>query len=265
MITVVLQGGLGNQLFQYAYGRSLTEKGKDVVYDISFFDENKKYTKRTYLLDNFLIRDVIKTVNSSPKQKWVTRVINKLDVDRRVRYVSQPVDNYRADGYYTSEKYFSNIRSILLEEIKLREPSVLYQEWEKKISEDKNAVVVHARRGDFVGSGFVNLDASYYEKALTYFDKDATIFAFSDDIVWLSGVLKRNVVAVSGQGLTDFEEMMLMSKAKNFIIANSTFSWWGAWLSPFEDKKVIAPKRWFKSRFWCRADRDTVPVGWIRV
>lgn len=265
MITVVIQGGLGNQLFQFAYGRALTEKGKDVIYNVSFFSDNKKYTKRSYQLNNFLLSDFIKTETISKKQKFTTRVLNKLDVDRRVRYVKQPNDNYVADGYFTSEKYFSSIRAILLKEIVIKEPSALYLEWVKRIKNNDNAVVVHARRSDFINSGFVNLDETYYKKALSYFGSDMEIFAFSDDIDWLKRTLNRPVIQVSGQGLKDYEEMILMTKAKNFIIANSTFSWWGAWLSPYKDKKVIAPKKWFKSRFWYRANKDIVPDSWIQI
>ena len=86
MITVALQGGLGNQLFQYAYGRARMEEGKDVVFDTTFFEVNTKYTKREYLLDNFLIGDSIKTTQEHPQQKLLTKIINTIDVTRRVRY-----------------------------------------------------------------------------------------------------------------------------------------------------------------------------------
>jgi hypothetical protein len=267
MITVVVQGGLGNQLFQYAYGRVLTELGKEVVYDISFFDTNTEYTKREYLLNKFLFGQTIPTTKDHSNESLFTRILNKLDIDRRVRYIpiNQQADNYVASGYFTTEKYFLSLREILLKEIVLTEKSEAYKEWEQKILHANKPLIIHARRTDYVGSGFVNLGEEYYTKALQSFDQDCDIFAFSDDIVWLEKTLKRQVTSVSGNGLKDYEEMMLMSLGQNFIIANSTFSWWGAWLSQREHKKVVAPKKWFKSPLWYRADRDTVPESWIRV
>lgn len=267
MITVVVQGGLGNQLFQYAYGRALMTSGKDVVFDTSFFGSNHKYTKRPFLLEHFFLIDHIRTTTTYPKQKLLTRIINKIDIDRRVRHVpvKRSADNYLADGYYTSEKYFSQIRNIILEEVRLKEESIFYKEWQSRITSARKPLIIHARRTDFVGSGFVNLDAKYYEKALSYFDDDCEIFAFSDDIKWLSSVIKRPFTAVSGNNLKDYEELMLMSLGQNFVIANSTFSWWGAWLSQKEGKKVVAPKKWFKSPFWWRAEKTVVPNSWIAI
>jgi Glycosyl transferase family 11 len=170
------------------------------------------------------------------------------------------------DGYYNSEKYFVSIRQELLREIVLKQKSDSYIKLEKLIQETPNALIIHARRGDYLKStGFTILDKTYYQKALSYFPKDIKIFAFSDDIDWLESVLDRDVYSVSGRGLEDFEELSLMAQGKNFIIANSTFSWWGAWLAQYENKKVIAPKKWFSSVLWWRANRDVVPKGWTRI
>ena len=114
MITVILQGGLGNQLFQYAYGRALTALGKEVIFDISFFNTNsKKYTKRNYALNHFMIAKNITVTSQGKQQNIVTRLINKIDNDRKVRYVkiSNNKDTYIADGYYNTEKYFIMIRN----------------------------------------------------------------------------------------------------------------------------------------------------------
>lgn len=267
MITVILQGGLGNQLFQYAYGRALMASGKDVVFDTSFFSSEHAYTKRPFLLEHFKLINSIKTVNERPKQKFLTRIINKLDIDRRIRYVPVPkdADNFLADGYYTSEKYFSHIRETILNEVQLKEDSTLYSEWRGKIKNAKKPLMIHARRTDYIGSGFFNLGEDYYEKALAHFDADCDIFAFSDDAEWLSSIIKRPITTVSGQGLKDYEELMLMSFGQNFIIANSTFSWWGAWLSQVKDKKVVAPKQYMASALYFRANRDFIPETWIRI
>lgn len=268
MITVVLQGGLGNQLFQYAYGRALMEEGKDIVFDISFFETNTKYTKRPYFLDKFLISDSIKTVKVYPKQKFITRVINKLDVTRKIRYVKVDLlkDDYIADGYYVTPKYFTKIRDVLLREVVLREKSEKYKEWEQKILAAKNPLVLHARRTDNVGSSvFADVGESYFKEALTYFDSSYELFCFTDNIPWLTGVLDRPYTMISGQGCTDYEELMLMSLCKNFIIPNSTYSWWGSWLSRFSDKKIIAPKKWYTPKSWDQANKDIEGDNWTRI
>lgn len=242
-------------------------EGKDVVFDTTFFDTNEKYTKRPFLLDKFALIDHIKTVKHRPKQNIFVRILNKLDVDRRVRYVAAHIrsKNMLADGYYTSEKYFSHSRNILLDEIRIKDESDLYKTWKEKIAKANKPLMIHARRTDYVGSGFVNLGEDYYKEALSHFDDDCDIFAFSDDIEWLSGIIKRPVTPVSGQGLKDYEELMLMTLGENFIIANSTFSWWGAWLSQAKDKKVVAPKKYMTSSLYFRANRDFIPETWVRI
>lgn len=268
MIVVALQGGLGNQLFQYAYGRALMEEGKDVIFDTSFFSTNTKYTRRNYLLDKFLISDSITTTERHPQQKLLTRIINKLDVTRRVRYsrANLKKDNYFADGYYISEKYFSKIREIILKEVVVREKSALYKEWEQKILSSKNQLMIHARHTDNVGSKvFTPINESYYQEAMTHFDRGSELFGFSDNVEWLRSVITCPITMVSEQGLTDYEELMLMSLGKNFIIANSTYSWWGAWLSTHQDKKIVAPKKWYTPMIWGWANKDVEFDGWVRI
>ncbi len=268
MITVALQGGLGNQLFQYAYGKALMEEGNDVVFDTSFFEVNTKYTKREYLLNNFLLHDSISTVREYPKQNLVTRIINKLDVTRRVRYSTFNLnkDNYYADGYYVSEKYFVKHRDIILKEVVLKNKSDNYKEWEQKILNAKNPLMIHARRTDHIlNKTFTRIEAPYYQEAMKHFDEDCEIFGFSDNAQWLQETIKRPMTLVSGIGFTDYEELMLMSLGKNFIIANSTYSWWGAWLSTRPGKKIVALQKWYASFWWTWPNQDVAFDGWIRI
>ncbi len=268
MITVAIQGGLGNQLFQYAYGRALLESGKDVCFDISFYDTNTKYTKREYLLDKFFIDERIRITKEPTHKKLLARIINKLDIDRGVRYVAvnPRADNFFADGYYASEKYFSHIRSILLQEIVLRHKSEAYKEWEARISSAKKPLMIHARRTDHVlNKTFTRIDELYYQEALKHFDEDCELFGFSDNVEWLKNAIQRPITMISGLGFTDYEELMLMSRGQNFIIANSTYSWWGAWLSKWDDKKIVALKKWYRSFLWTRANKDVEFSSWIRI
>lgn len=265
----MIQGGLGNQLFQYAYARSLLEMGKDITLDISFYDTNTKYTKREYLLDNFNIDSRFKITKNPTKQKLLTKIINKIDIDRRVRYVSinPKADNFFADGYYVSEKYFSHIRNIILKELTLKNKSDKYKEWEEKILSSKKSLMIHARRTDHLANKtFTLIDESYYERALKEFDDDCEIFGFSDNAEWLRQTINnRPITMVSGQGFSDYEELMLMSLGENFIIANSTYSWWGSWLSQRKGKKIVILKKWYRSIFWWRANKDVEFEGWVRI
>lgn len=268
MIIVAIQGGLGNQLFQYAYARALLEIGKEVTLDLSFYDVNTKYTKREYLLDNFNIDSRFTFTKIQTKQKLLTRIINKIDIDRRVRYVpvKASADNFFADGYYVSEKYFSHIRPIILKEISLKHESDAFREMKEKIVSAKKSLMIHARRTDHLANKtFTLIDESYYERALKEFDEDCEIFGFSDNAEWLQETIKRPITMVSGKGFKDYEELLLMSYGTNFIIANSTYSWWGAWLSTQNPKKIVILKKWYRSLFWWRANKDVEFNGWIRI
>jgi hypothetical protein len=239
------------------------------VYDVSFFETNTKYTKRKYLLDVFLIGNTIKTVTTYPRQNLFTRIINKIDVSRKVRYVPVDLsrDSYLADGYYVSPKYFSNIRDILLSEIVLKEKSEKFIEWEGRIKNAKKPLMLHARRTDMTaGTLFTCLDESYFIRALGNFDDDCELFCFTDNIPWLQEALgDRKYTMVSGEGCTDYEELILMSLCDNFVIPNSTYSWWGSWLSQNPNKKIISPKRWYIPAAWKQADEDVAGDGWVRI
>lgn len=268
MITVAIQGGVGNQLFQYAYARALLEAGKEVALDLSFYDTNTKYTKREYLLDNFNIDSRFKLTKIPTKQKLFTRVINKIDIDRRVRYVPVNLSSstFFADGYYVSEKYFLHVREIILKEITLKNESAAFKEMKARILSSKKSLMIHARRTDHLANKtFTLIDESYYGRALQEFDEDCELFGFSDNAEWLQNTIKRPITMVSGQGFKDYEELLLMSYGANFIIANSTYSWWGAWLSIQKDKKIVILKKWYRSLLWWRANKDVEFDGWVRI
>ncbi len=268
MTIVKLQGGLGNQLFQYAYGRALMERGHNVVFDTSFFSNNTNYTKRDLSLKKFKLSPEISFENIDAGMPLLKKIFYKIDNDRRVRFVNSLLKKppRYVEGFFSSEKYFKNIRSILLKDLVLVNPSEEYKKVSLAIRNSESPLMIHARRGDYLtSSGLTILNKEYYQKALSFFSIGVTIFAFSDDPTWLQEVLGKNVYMVSGKGLSDYEELSLMSLCDNFIIANSTFSWWGAWLSKSRNKKIVAPKKWFTKKLWWRANRDVVPEDWIRV
>ncbi len=180
------------------------------------------------------------------------------------------------DGYFQCEKYFCNIRSILLKEFTLKSSLSSYSSSLKKnIESFENTVSLHVRRGDYVSNkvfsdvhGTCNLD--YYKKAIEYISKefeDIKFFVFSDDIAWTKENIDiENVIYVdSEENRIPHEDMYLMSLCSHNIIANSSFSWWGAWLNQNNEKIVIAPKRWFSDDKMQNQSLDIVPSSWIRI
>lgn len=263
MTVIKIKGGLGNQLFQYAYGRKLAiiDK-KEVIFDISFFDSEKSGidTGRPFLLDKF-------NVDSSAKFRIV-----KENVIRKTfkRIKAKITGNY---GFYQGEKYFRGVENIIHKEFTLKNSlSKVAQEIASQILKTKDSVSVHIRRGDYVSDVKTNAhhgtcDLSYYIEAIkiiTIKITSPTFFVFSDDINWARENLKIDkVVYVSDSEIKDYEELILMSKCAHNIIANSSFSWWGAWLNQNNEKIVIAPKQWTVKK---TADElDILPKSWIQI
>ena len=258
MIVVRLMGGLGNQMFQYAYGRAVSLRDKtELALDISWFRKQSKNIPRRYELDIFRSPQSLVDLNMFSKC-W-----NKLTGDKYL------------NGYWQSEKYFKDIEDVvrsdfefpLLDDERNEDASLLMQ--------DTDSVSVHVRRTDYVSLPNVSAclgdicTREYYQKALRLMsDKvpDAEFFFFSDDIQWvkknLGDGLRCHYVDWNN-GLDSFRDMQLMSLCKHHIIANSSFSWWGAWLNKNPGKLVVAPGKWFNL---ANMDaKDIVPDDWIKV
>lgn len=272
MVVVRLMGGLGNQLFQYALGRSLGARGKKVLFERGILDS---CSARTYLLDDF------KT------SVWVTDKINGPEVVERDMPYDPGVlrmDDCTLTGYWQCEKYFLNVRKELRNELV---PTVVS---DKSIEIARqmgtNSVALHVRRSDSLSArampyhGLLT-DSDYYSRAIEYVESrvpNCHYFVFSDDIRWcrenlkidatfvdhnpMSGVCDADGIIAKGFRGRECEDLWLMSQCQHAIIANSTFSWWAAWLGEDgRDRIVIAPKRWFVSAD--RDARDIVPLRWM--
>lgn len=258
MIITKLQGGLANQLFQWAFGKSLSEKYNRPLYlDLNFYNNQVGVTKREFSLNKFpnlKYNADIPNINSPVirlSDDFIFREYNILD-----NYT------YYLDGYWQSEKYFKNIESTIRQELS---PDDVTKERLSKFIGDGNSVSMHIRRTDYVTSnGFHPVQTiSYYEKALDIIREYDSLFVFSDDIEWCKSNLKfNNIVFV--EGFSDVEDMWLQSMCKNNIIANSSFSWWGAWLNTNKDKKIIAPTNWFGNQANLNTS-DIIPNDWIRI
>jgi hypothetical protein len=263
MIIVKLKGGLGNQMFQYAYGRNLELLGKKVVFDTSFFAGNKakKDTARDFKLNNFNIET---KAEFSDKKRPLSEIFDKIKIKL----------NPGQDVFHQSEKYFENTKDVIHKEFTLKnKPSSESFDYKKKIADSANPISIHIRRGDYIQSKVASkvlgvLPLEYYRKAIDLITKkviDPHFFVFSDDVEWAMANLQTGfpTIFVLNKSIPDYEELILMSKCSHHIIANSSFSWWGAWLNSNPNKTVIAPAKWFNAK--PGAGKDIVPNSWTKI
>lgn len=285
--------GLGNQMFQYAFAKSLEiHTGRQVFIDAECL--RKKIigegfgtnTFRDYGLDNFKISlpQVGKmhrcAWNYIRGDKWYYEIIKELDEHGKYPYkyfsqkgfsnISLPMpsldeieDNTYLKGWFQSERYFWDIRDVLLREYAPKREIVFPEHVIKEILQ-QNSVSVHIRRGDYKRYGLM-LDKNYYKVAMDVVSNrisNPVWVVFSDEIAYVKNNyhFKGEVIFVDDTyKLKDYEQLMLMSKCKHNIIANSTFSWWGAWLNQNKSKCVVAPTNWFNNQ------RNIVPSDWIKI
>jgi hypothetical protein len=292
MVLVKLLGGLGNQMFQYATGRAVANRlGAQLLLDLSAFEH---YNLRRYELDALSVEARVATSSDLARAGSNTSVSSFLwhlfrlkglnrpallykeasfEYDDEIRQVRAPV---HLDGYWQSERYFVDVADELRKEFALKQPldEANRRMLEKICDPLIQAVSLHIRRGDYVSNehtaqfhGVCSLE--YYQLAVEYIAARVSkphFFVFSDDPEWVSHNFSvdhpMTVVEVNGadRGVLD---MTLMKSSRHHIIANSSFSWWGAWLNPREDKIVVAPKRWFSGA--SLDTRDLIPVSWTRL
>lgn len=291
MIIIKIQGGLGNQLMQYSLGRLLESLyNKEISYDLSFFSSNNKYTKRPYLLDKFVFNVRSATQNEIETIKYplgffskvinvLKRILNKFIIksynigyDKNFIKKVQKNENLYLEGFWQSYSYYEPILELLRKEIILKEEfSCNILSCIKEIN-FKNSVAVHIRRGDYLtsGSGLKTLDIDYYKKAVTEIENrlnDPHYYIFSDDSVWVKDSMSslfKNYTFVDQYMLTDYEEFILMTKYKNAIIANSTFSWFASLLNINLDKNIVSPLDW-KNVHLMKSSKKICPPSWISV
>lgn len=260
MIIVQLIGGLGNQMFQYAAGRKMSiEKGTELLLDVSAFE---KYPLRTYGLSEFNT-----TAGMVTKRKaWLSYWFQKFGLAKKTDIFLER-DDY---GRWNHPKYFEGIEDVIQKEFTLKNTDKTeYKNILLKI-QSTNSISLHVRRADYLApknkAVFIECTPEYYAKAVEYMVQKTgpvQFFVFSDDINWVKENLKteHEIDFISGKGFTDAEELMLMSACKHNITANSTFSWWGAWLNQNTEKIVITPKKWFIDEK--KNNEGIIPKTWI--
>lgn len=249
MVSANLKGGLGNQMFQISAAISLALKNED---DFGFdfegcFTPNQGNTSISYI-DN-LYRN-IKRLKNYKFEKLYNEIKFSFE---KIEYSN----NLLIDGYFQSEKYFYEFKDII--------KSIFYVE-DRILPFSGFITSVHVRRGDYCkNTDFHNLlTIDYYKKAIEYIGHGNFLF-FSDDIEWV----KKNFISdnfLYSESKDELEDFYLMSKCNNNIIANSTFSWWSAYLNPNENKVVISPSHsnWFGIK-GPKDTQDLIPNSWIQI
>lgn len=261
MIISKIQGGIGNQMFQYSYGRHLSSTHNTKLYlDDRFYKGNQGSVIRTFALDQFKNTDIDTLLDTIQNNYPINRIID----DFSYKAVSSPVDcSYYLDGYWQSEKYFKESEDLIRNDF-LPNDKVL-NVIKKTPLIDTNTTSIHIRRTDYVTSnGFHPVQSiEYYQDAIDYIGDYDNLLVFSDDVNWCVDNLKfKNMTFM--ENFTDIEDLYIMSMCKNNIIANSSFSWWGAWLNTNPNKKVVSPKNWFGVQANL-SDLDIVPETWIKI
>ncbi len=286
MIIVKVIGGLGNQMFCYAYAKALQVRGHDVKIDISECEIKKLHGG--YQLDKYktdisiATKKEISTILSNSLMKKIFSkigILQKNQINEKLLLFDQKLlnikDNSYISGYFQSDNYFKNIRSILLNHfLTNNEISDYSKKIKKLIQESENSCSLHIRRGDYTNSVnkkiYNTCNPDYYKKALGYikeYNEKTDFFIFSDDINWVKNNLQiKNATYIQNiDNKIPHEDIYLMSLCKNNIIANSSFSWWGAWLNKYNKKIVIAPKRWFLDKKLYAQSKDIVPIEWKKL
>lgn len=255
MIISKLQGGLGNQLFQWAYGKSLSNLSDQPYYlDLSsYYSNNPAITPRSYELKklNISTPEIIDIISAAI-------IVN--DNFEYKPYRPDPAQNHYLDGYWQSEKYFKESESLIRTILQPQEEILL--SLLDIVDFNQISVSLHIRRTDYLTSNNFHpvQNLNYYNKALKTIGKYNKLYIVSDDIVWCKNNLKYDKM-VFVENTTNIQDLYIMSMCHHNIIANSSFSWWGAWLNSNPKKIVIAPKNWFGNKNINTS--DIIPSEWI--
>ena len=296
MICVKIMGGLGNQMYQYAIGRYLSMKNDtNLQYDMSYFSY---CGARDFMLNHFLtvgepttsslIQTFAKTQTSAVALSGNTELLKTLEMSMYVAaeknsqfdpaILQLPYKNIYLSGYWGTYKYSFAIRDVLKKDFQCKTPlSMISQEWKRRISMDTNVTVaLHVRRGDYIASEinriiYKVLPISYYQECIDQLKREygnISVYVFSNDMEWVKENLKFPDVQMNFVEGSDeahgYEDMALMWECQHHIIANSTFSWWGAYLAK-KPGKTYAPSEWFNVQGDAYDIRDNYPADWIQI
>lgn len=287
MIVVRIIGGLGNQMFQYAFYKCLKEKYENVKCDIQGYEKYKLHNgfdlENVFdiQLDKASIAEIEQLTNSY-KTNIISKVIRKVFGDKSSHIVENKFElnlmqsnkNYYLDGYWQTEKYFGGQHE-LRKDFKFKEDSNHTYVQTEEMIKSSNSVSLHVRRGDYLGNNtYAQLDELYYIKAINLIQSqitDPVFFVFSDDLTWVKENLihrlgaNAKIIYPENKESSVQIDLKMMSLCKHNIIANSSFSWWGAWLNNNHDKMIVMPKKWYTITEINEKHYKQMPENWIKI
>lgn len=284
MILVRLKGGLGNQMFQYAAGRALADRhGVELLLDTRFFDS---YKLHAYGLARLAVSSRHASLNELERwpiwQRKPLKLVQRLGI--KTKWYCPPQFGYDPlwsslgkdlviDGYFQSEKYFASIADVLTREFTPKDSLSAANNAIREQAQRTESVMIHVRRGDYVTDPKTLAthgvcSPAYYDASIQYLRErlnEPQFFVFSNDMEWARQNLDlgKNAIYVEGNQKSPEVDIHLMTQCSHHVVANSSFSWWGAWLNRDPGKLVIAPKHWFATDK-INAD-ELVPGGWMRL
>lgn len=289
---VTIKGGIGNQLFQYAFGESIKKKWNcEVLYNIDWFYRYGLDTPRELALLKLVDLNYIK---HSKKKEFlqsphISKLLNQFSFLHKTEFRSEEsfdfFEHYQKmpskkikkiffNGYWQSSKYFQLIEHDLRNKLLAYKTHLKKSSLFNNIKNAKNSTSLHIRRGDYISNKaakntFDTCSLDYYKNAINNINKlageESKFFIFSDDIEWAKDNINidNNLIYVDSKyNLSDLDELFLMSICKNHIIANSTYSWWGAWIGSSKAGITICPKNWYKSS---KQPNALFPEKWISI
>lgn len=284
MKVILIFNGLGNQMSQFAYYLAQKQRHRDVYYiyqpptvceDHNGYELDKVFSIPKEKFYSTPIRWLYNLYKHKPKLRkivgsfvWIYEEKTNYDFDPEVFQKTHKICFFF--GGWHSEKYFIDIKNIILNKFKFNQKKLNSNSisWAQIICENVNSVAVHVRRGDFVNHWMWKdiANADYYDRAFHFIDNkisNAVYFVFSNDIDWCkTHFLNKSLYYVDcNSGGDSWQDLYLMTLCHHHINANSTFSWWGAWLSNFDDSIIIVP-----SKFRNDIDsKDIYPDTWIKL
>lgn len=288
-VIVKLNGGLGNQMFQWAIARMLeTTTDLDAYLDMSYFKHGyaRPYQLNVFNIEPKIVDDFVtklklaliwklrKNVSSGKIFGYNLYSEKQFNFDNRINRITP---NTYIEGFFQSELYFNCIETQLRNDFKYSiMPNEENSNMISRIMKNSPTISIHVRRGDYVKKEkntetYAQCTLEYYKRAVDYIvkqldGKEPTLYFFSDDIPWARRNLKfpyKSIYVTQNKGENSYEDMRLMSYCTHNIIANSSFSWWGAWLNDKPTKIVVAPEKWFNDDSIVQT--DVVPKSWIRL
>ena len=285
MIISHINGGLGNQMFQYAAGKTLAQlNNTPLKLDVSEFDKNKLRSFDLFAFETNILFATKEEINDlvpshtfekalqyvSPLKKRTYYREKSFSFDDKVLRLGK---NVYLKGYFQSEKYFLPEKNTIHHDFRFKSTLISHLFELASQLRNQDSVSIHVRRGDFSTNPEIahyhgTLQKDYYNSAIETIRSKITnpvFYFFSDDINWVNENLSvKNAMSISGHLTKNhFQDLYLMTQCRHNIIANSSFSWWGAWLNNNPDKIVIAPKKWFNNG--PKDTQDIIPNSWQKI